>query len=59
MGGCSSTIEGVTEMIDSINPNDINAVKTLLVDLWNIYDKLSSTNQKKLDILANKVSLHK
>ena len=56
MGGCSSKIEGGTEMIKRINPNDINAAKTLLVDMWNIYDKLNSTNQKKLDILANKVS---
>ncbi len=56
--GCisSSTIQGIELMIERVDPNDANAVKQLLADLWGLYGQLNPSSQKKLDTLAAKVS---
>ena len=54
MDGCNSGLvgiakvvrEGIIKTIDKINPNDIEAVKKLLIDTWPFYDHLNSTREK-------------
>ena len=56
MGACNSKVSELTEMIDRVDPNDVQAVKNLLADLWNVYHLLDSSSQKRLDVLAGKVA---
>ena len=56
MGNCSSASEALHNLIDSVNEDDIQAVKSLLIDMWSFYNRLDNKHKKKLDRLANKLA---
>ncbi len=59
MGNCNSCTRQTSQLLDmylkNIDPNNMDQLKNVLIQLWNIYELLSQPDQKRLDQLAIKV----